>query len=99
MIYALFLFFLTGYLTGTHASSGTAENQSKPNIILIMADDLGYAELGSYGQEIIQTPHLDRMAEEGMRFTDFYSGATVCKPSRESLMTGMHTGHTFVRGN
>lgn len=74
-------------------------NSSKPNIILIMADDLGRGELGSYGQEIIQTPNLDRMAAEGMRFTDFYAGSTVCAPSRNVLMTGRHTGHTYVRGN
>jgi len=73
--------------------------EKRPNIILIMADDLGYAELGSYGQEILQTPNLDAMAEEGIRFTDFYAGVSICKPSRESLMTGMHTGNTFVKGN
>ena len=71
----------------------------KPNIIFIMADDLGYGELGSYGQKIIQTPNLDRMAAEGMRFTQFYAGCTVCAPSRSVLMTGQHMGHTRVRGN
>ncbi len=71
----------------------------KPNIIFILADDLGYGELGCYGQKIIQTPNLDRMAAEGMRFTHFYSGATVCAPSRSVLMTGQHQGHTRVRGN
>lgn len=70
-----------------------------PNIILILADDLGYGELGSYGQQLIATPHLDRMAAEGMRFTQFYAGSTVCAPSRSVLMTGQHTGHTRVRGN
>lgn len=70
-----------------------------PNIILILADDLGYGELGSYGQKLIATPHLDRMAAEGMRFTQFYAGSTVCAPSRSVLMTGLHTGHTRVRGN
>lgn len=70
-----------------------------PNIILILADDLGYGELGSYGQKRIATPHLDRMAAEGLRFTQFYAGSTVCAPSRSVLMTGFHTGHTRVRGN
>ena len=71
----------------------------RPNLILILADDLGYGELGSYGQKVIQTPHLDRMAAEGMRFTQFYAGSTVCAPSRSVLMTGLHLGHTRVRGN
>ncbi len=71
----------------------------RPNIIFILADDLGYGELGSYGQELIKTPHLDRMAAEGMRFTQFYAGSTVCAPSRSVLMTGQHLGHTRVRGN
>ena len=70
-----------------------------PNIILIMADDLGYGELGSYGQTKIQTLNLDRIAQEGMRFTQFYAGSTVCAPSRSVLMTGQHTGHTPIRGN
>ncbi len=71
----------------------------KPNIIFIMADDLGYGELGCYGQQVIQTPRLDQMARQGMRFTQFYAGCTVCAPSRSVLMTGQHTGHTYVRGN
>ena len=70
-----------------------------PNLIWIMADDLGYGDLGSYGQELIETPNLDKMAEDGMRFTQFYAGSTVCAPSRCSLMTGLHTGHCYVRGN
>jgi arylsulfatase A-like enzyme len=72
---------------------------AKPNIIFVLADDLGWGELGSYGQKIIRTPHLDRMAAEGMRFTQFYAGSTVCAPSRSVLMTGQHMGHTTVRGN
>ena len=72
---------------------------AKPNIIFILADDLGYGELGSYGQKLIQTPNLDRLAAEGMRFTQFYAGCTVCAPSRSVLMTGQHMGHTTVRGN
>lgn len=71
----------------------------KPNIVLIMADDLGYGHLGSYGQTKIRTPHLDRLAAEGMRFTQAYAGSTVCAPSRSVLMTGLHGGHTPVRGN
>jgi len=71
----------------------------RPNLIWIMADDLGWGELGCYGQKVIQTPNLDRMAREGMRFTQFYAGATVCAPSRSVLMTGQHHGHTRVRGN
>lgn len=71
----------------------------KPNVVLILADDLGYGELGCYGQKLIQTPNIDQMAAEGMRFTDHYAGSTVCAPSRCSLMTGLHTGHAYVRGN
>ena len=70
-----------------------------PNIIFILADDLGYGDLGCYGQKKIQTPNLDRLAAEGMRFTQCYAGSTVCAPSRSVLMTGQHTGHTRVRGN
>lgn len=70
-----------------------------PNIVLILADDLGYGDVGAYGQTRIKTPHLDRMAAEGMRFTDFYSGSTVCAPARCTLITGRHTGHCRVRGN
>ena len=75
------------------------KEESRPNIVLIMADDLGYRELGSYGQEIIKTPNLDQLAAEGMRFTEFYSGSTVCAPSRCTLLTGKHTGNSFVRDN
>jgi arylsulfatase A-like enzyme len=70
-----------------------------PNIVFIMADDLGYGDLGCYGQEQIQTPRIDRLAEEGIRFTDYYAGSTVCAPSRCVLMTGYHTGHCYIRGN
>lgn len=76
-----------------------APRGTKPNLVFILADDLGYAELGCYGQKVIATPRLDRMAAEGMRFTHFYAGATVCAPSRSVLMTGLHHGHTRVRGN
>jgi uncharacterized sulfatase len=80
-------------------SEGPTATDRPPNILLIVADDLGYGDLGSYGQVHIQTPHLDRLAAEGMRFTDFYAGSTVCAPSRSVLVTGQHTGHTHVRGN
>lgn len=70
-----------------------------PNIIFVLTDDLGYGDLGSYGQEAIVTPEIDRMADQGMRFTQFYSGAAVCAPARSVLMTGLHTGHTTIRAN
>ena len=73
--------------------------RKRPNIIFILADDLGYGDLGCYGQKTIKTPNLDQMAEEGMRFTDHYAGSTVCAPSRCALMVGQHTGHCLVRGN
>jgi len=76
-----------------------ASFSAQPNLIWIMADDLGYGDLGCYGQKIITTPNIDRMAKEGMRFTHFYAGATVCAPSRSVLMTGLHHGHTRIRGN
>ena len=98
-------FFVAG-LSGLGVSglSGASEYRSsavneKPNIIFIMADDLGYGQLGCYGQEKMQTPNIDKMASEGMRFTDFYSGSSVCAPSRCSLVTGKHPGHAYIRGN
>jgi len=72
---------------------------NKPNIIYILADDLGYGDLSCYGQKKFKTPNIDRLASRGMLFTQHYSGSTVCAPSRSTLMTGMHTGHTAVRGN
>jgi arylsulfatase A-like enzyme len=77
----------------------SADPDRPPNIIFILADDLGYGDLGCYGQQKIQTPNLDRLAAEGMRFTQFYAGSTVCAPSRCALMTGLHTGHGYIRGN
>jgi arylsulfatase A len=71
----------------------------RPNILFIQADDLGYGDVSAYGQTRFQTPNIDRLAREGMRFTQYYAGATVCAPSRNSLMTGQHTGHTLIRGN
>lgn len=79
--------------------STTQAQKRLPNIILFLADDLGYGDLGCYGQKYIKTPSLDQMASEGMRFTNFYSGSTVCAPSRCTLMTGYHTGHCRIRGN
>jgi arylsulfatase A-like enzyme len=70
-----------------------------PNVIIVLADDLGYGDLGCYGQQLIKTPNIDRLAKEGMRFTRFYAGCTVSAPSRSSLVTGLHTGHTPIRGN
>jgi arylsulfatase A len=72
---------------------------SRPNIVLIQADDLGYGDLSSYGQANFRTPSLDRLAAEGTRFTEYYAGSTVCGPSRAALMTGLHSGHGWIRGN
>ncbi|MCB1129220.1 MAG: sulfatase-like hydrolase/transferase, partial [Verrucomicrobiae bacterium] len=74
-------------------------HEPRPNIIFIMADDLGYGDLGVYGQQTIRTPNIDRLAGEGIRFTQFYAGSTVCAPSRSVLMTGKHLGHNDIRGN
>lgn len=76
-----------------------AQQATRPNIILILADDMGYGDLGCYGQARIKTPNIDQLASDGIRFTDFYSGATVCAPSRAALLTGLHNGHNAVRGN
>jgi len=81
------------------AASQGSKRPGQPNIIFIMADDLGYQDLGCYGQTRIQTPNIDAMAQEGLRFTNCYAGASVCAPCRSVLMTGLHTGHTRVRGN
>lgn len=79
--------------------SSVALGQDKPNIVYILADDLGLGDLGVYGQQKLKTPNIDRLAHEGMRFTDHYSGNTVCSPSRAVLMTGQHPGHVHCRGN
>jgi len=86
-----------GGAPGQGAPQRAAERS--PNLIFIMADDLGWGDLGCFGQRRIKTPRLDAMASEGMRFTQFYAGSTVCAPSRCVLMTGLHTGHCLVRGN
>ncbi len=77
----------------------TATLAQKPNIIFIFADDLGYGEIGCYGQQKIETPNIDQLAKNGIKFNQFYAGTTVCGPSRASLLTGLHTGHTVIRGN
>ena len=75
------------------------QKPSRPNVLLIQADDLGYGDLSAYGQARFATPSLDRLAREGIRFTQYYAGSTVCAPSRTTLMTGLHTGHAWIRGN
>jgi arylsulfatase A len=81
------------------ASVSAADSQRKPNIVFILADDLGFGDLGCYGQKIIRTPNIDRMAAEGIKLTQHYSGNAVCAPSRCVLMTGKHPGHAFIRDN
>jgi arylsulfatase A-like enzyme len=81
------------------AIEAAPQDSSRPNIVFIMADDLGYGDLGCFGQEQIQTPRLDALASQGMRCTSAYAGSTVCAPSRCVLMTGKHTGHAIIRGN
>src|SRR5687768_16709174 len=91
LLYAVFVF--------AQPRKNKPASHKLPNIIYIYADDMGYGELGCYGQQKIKTPNLDRMAKEGMRFTQHYSGAPVCAPSRAMLMTGKHGGHSYIRGN
>ncbi len=90
---------LTGSFSATSNQAFSAEPKTPPNIVLILADDLGYGDLGCFGQKTLKTPRLDAMAKDGMRFTQFYAGCTVCAPSRSVLLTGRHCGHTVVRGN
>ena len=87
------------WLPRAHAAQSDGAQSRRPNIIFAMADDLGYGDLGCYGQARIQTPRIDAMAAQGIRFTQCYAGSTVCAPSRCVLMTGLHTGHCYVRGN
>jgi arylsulfatase A-like enzyme len=94
MVLWTFIFSLNGCV-----NKGSGREGNRPNIILILADDLGYGDLGCYGQEKIETPHLDQLAATGMRFTRHYSGSPVCAPSRCVLLTGMHSGHAYIRGN
>ena len=85
---------LAGLSLCTPASAADVE---RPNIVFILADDLGMGDLGCYGQKRLKTPNIDRLAAEGMRFTNAYSGASVCAPSRCALMTGRHMGHATIR--
>ena len=85
--------------SGLLRKNAAAATGKKPNIIFILADDLGYGDLGCYGQKDIETPNIDKLAAEGILFTDHYAGSTVCAPSRCCLMTGNHTGHACIRGN
>src|SRR5688572_10020484 len=95
-----FVAVIVGWLLGFSAQGAAPGNApQRPNIIFILADDLGYGDVGCYGQKKIKTPNLDKMAADGIRFTQCYAGTTVCAPSRSSLMTGQHTGHTRIRGN
>ncbi|MFO8000163.1 MAG: arylsulfatase [Marinilabilia sp.] len=103
-VVVMFRNFFTGLLVLAIASSACKTNKKNetkenPNIIYILADDLGYADLGCYGQEKIETPNIDALAENGMRFTQHYSSSPVCAPARYMLLTGMHSGHAQVRGN
>jgi arylsulfatase A len=88
------LLFSTSFLTTIAFAA-----QKPPNVIFILADDLGYGDVGCFGQKLIRTPNIDRLAAEGMRFTQAYAGTTVCAPSRCAFMTGLHTGHCPIRGN
>ncbi|MBB08551.1 MAG: N-acetylgalactosamine-6-sulfatase [Roseibacillus sp.] len=90
---------LIAILVVIHGSAFAEDLPARPNIIWIMCDDLGYGDLGCFGQKTMATPRLDQLAREGMRFTDFYAGCTVCRPSRLSLWTGKHMGHTPISSN
>src|SRR5437762_2124782 len=98
---AVVLLLLMATASRWHGGSSAVGQQTSapPNVLLIQADDLGYGDLSAYGQARFDTPALDRLARQGMRFTQYYAGSTVCAPSRASLMTGLHTGHTWIRGN
>jgi arylsulfatase A-like enzyme len=96
--YLIATILIIGFFAFTSCTS-EPEAPAKPNVIFIMADDLGYGDIGAYGQTQIKTPRLDEMAAAGLRFTQFYAGTSVCAPSRSALITGLHTGHTEIRGN
>jgi arylsulfatase A len=95
--YLLLALIVAGFF-GRDLSAQTQKAQ-RPNIIFILADDLGYGDVGFNGQKLIKTPNIDRLAREGVKFSQFYAGTSVCAPSRSSLMSGQHTGHTYIRGN
>ncbi len=90
---------MVGVLAGLMAGAAGAAEAARPNIIFLLADDLGYGDIGAYGQTKIRTPHLDQLAREGMRFTQHYAGNNVCAPSRCVFMTGLHPGHAYIRNN
>jgi arylsulfatase A len=94
-----FLVLSAALCAASFARAPQSASTPPPNILLIQADDLGYGDLSAYGQAHFRTPALDRLAAEGIRFTQYYSGSTVCAPSRTALMTGVHTGHAWIRGN
>jgi arylsulfatase A len=100
MLRGLFLLGAASLLAASVAGDrqGTPST-ARPNIVIVQADDLGYGDLSAYGQAQFRTPALDRLAAGGIRFTQYYAGSTVCAPSRAALMTGLHTGHTWIRGN
>ena len=98
--YQIAIFLLVHFaVSSCKAQNKVASDGTKPNIIYILADDLGYGDLSCYGQEKFSTPNIDKLAKEGMLFTQHYSGAPVCAPSRSALLSGLHTGHTAIRGN
>lgn len=92
-------FCLIAFVVWFNQAHAQKEKQTLPNIVFILADDLGYGDVGAFGQQYIKTPHIDKLAKRGMKFTDFYAGSTVCAPSRAALMTGQHTGRMYIRGN
>jgi arylsulfatase len=98
-IYMKNLFLVLVILSTIFGCINKEEQEKRPNIIYFLADDLGYGEVGSYGQQKIQTPNMDALAKNGMMFTQHYSGAPVCAPARYMFLTGKHSGHSYIRGN
>ena len=90
---------LTGLAAAASCSTQKGKAPERPNVVFILADDLGWGDLGCYGQERFSTPNIDALAAAGLRFTQSYSGTTVSAPSRSCLITGTHSGHTAIRGN
>ncbi len=97
--YLILVLFGLSLIACNETKQKEVSKNTKPNIIYILADDLGYGDVGYLGQQKFETPNIDKLAAEGLVFTQHYSGATVCAPSRSALLTGMHTGHTIIRGN
>jgi len=98
-LHTFLMLFLLSFFASSCKTIQPISTEKKPNIIYILADDLGYGDLSLTGQEKFSTPNIDKLAKDGMFFTQHYSGAAICSPSRSALMTGQHTGHTFIRGN